>query len=155
MIQQGANYLTMFSLCSLFVKVFSEYPPTYHCNVSKKRTKFFTSLLFLKQPQRILINARVIIFFCCFKSNCLQDFDGTNCGTVSEEQFLKALSLRGMYNLISRKEFDMICKCFSFERGLRDEVDYRAFIKALDILHATDKYNPFQEYALLVYFYVK
>ncbi|XP_017773462.1 PREDICTED: uncharacterized protein LOC108560438 [Nicrophorus vespilloides] len=72
-----------------------------------------------------------------------KDYDRTNCGTISQEHFLKALSLRGMYNLISRTEFDMICKCFSFERGLRDEIDYRAFIKALDILYATDKYNPF------------
>lgn len=72
-----------------------------------------------------------------------EDYDKTKCGTISQEHFLKALSLRGMYNLISRSEFDMICKCFSFERGLRDEIDYRAFIKALDILHATDKYNPF------------
>ncbi|KAK9739812.1 hypothetical protein QE152_g8706, partial [Popillia japonica] len=72
-----------------------------------------------------------------------QDYDRTNCGTISQELFLKALSVRGMYNLISRTEFDMIYKCFSYERGLRDEVDYRAFIKALDILHATDKYNPF------------
>lgn len=62
---------------------------------------------------------------------------------MSQEQFLKVLSLRGLHNFITKKEFDMICKCFSFERGMRDEVDYRAFIKALDILHATDKYNPY------------
>lgn len=72
-----------------------------------------------------------------------QDYDKTNCGTVSQEQFLKALSIRGMYNLISRTEFDAVCKCFTFERGMREEIDYRAFVKALDILHATDKYNPF------------
>lgn len=51
--------------------------------------------------------------------------------------------MRNMHNYLTKREFDMICKCFSFERGLRDEVDYRAFIKALDILHATDKYNPY------------
>ncbi|XP_076267066.1 uncharacterized protein LOC143200510 isoform X1 [Rhynchophorus ferrugineus] len=76
-------------------------------------------------------------------SSVLQDFDKTNCGTVSRTNFLKALTLRGMYNLISNNEFDVICKCFGFERGMRDEVDYRAFMKALDILYATDKYNPF------------
>ncbi|XP_060524820.1 uncharacterized protein LOC132701132 isoform X2 [Cylas formicarius] len=76
-------------------------------------------------------------------SSVLKDFDKTNCGTVSRTHFLKALTLRGMYNLISRNEFEVICKCFGFERGMRDEVDYRAFMKALDILHATDKYNPF------------
>lgn len=72
-----------------------------------------------------------------------EDYDKTRCGTVSQEQFLKALAIRGMYNLISRLEFDIICKCFGFERGLRDEVDYRAFIKALDIIHANNKYLPF------------
>lgn len=45
--------------------------------------------------------------------------------------------------MISRSEFDILCKCFGFERGMHDEVDYRAFVKALDILYATDKYNPF------------
>ncbi|CAH1971344.1 unnamed protein product [Acanthoscelides obtectus] len=73
----------------------------------------------------------------------LQDFDKTNCGTVSQMNFLKALTLRGMDTLISRNEFDVICKCFGFERGMRDEVDYRAFMKALDIIYATEKYNPF------------
>ncbi|KAL1506511.1 hypothetical protein ABEB36_005862 [Hypothenemus hampei] len=76
-------------------------------------------------------------------SSVLKDYDKTNCGTVSRTHFLKALTLRGMYNLISNKEFDVICKSFSFERGMRNEVDYRAFMKALDILYATDKYNPF------------
>ncbi|KAG5882903.1 hypothetical protein JTB14_020171 [Gonioctena quinquepunctata] len=76
-------------------------------------------------------------------SSVLQDFDKSNCGTVSQTHFLKALTLRDMANLISRNEFDVICKCFGFERGMRDEVDYRAFMKALDILYATEKYNPF------------
>ncbi|KAK4881782.1 hypothetical protein RN001_005101 [Aquatica leii] len=73
----------------------------------------------------------------------MQDFDSTHCGTISQEQFLKALALRRMMDLISRNEFDIVCKGFGFMRGLRDEVDYRAFIKALDILHATNKYLPF------------
>lgn len=56
MIQQGANYLTMFSLCSLFVKVFSEYPPTYHRNVSKKRATseiFYESTIFKTPPAHL------------------------------------------------------------------------------------------------------
>ncbi|CAG9765528.1 unnamed protein product [Ceutorhynchus assimilis] len=76
-------------------------------------------------------------------SSVVADFDKTNCGTVSRTNFMKALTVRGMLNLISNNEFDVICKCFGFERGLRDEVDYRAFMRALDILYATDKYNPF------------
>ncbi|KAB0801730.1 hypothetical protein PPYR_03916 [Photinus pyralis] len=73
----------------------------------------------------------------------LEDFDRTKCGTVSQQQLLKTLAVRGMMNMISRSEFDIICKGFGFRRGLRDEVDYRAFIKALDILYATNKYLPF------------
>lgn len=73
----------------------------------------------------------------------LREFDDDNSGTVSESQFLKALTLRGMYNLISSREFGVICKAFSFESGNRDEIDYRSFLKALDVLYATDKYNPF------------
>ncbi|CAH0558987.1 unnamed protein product [Brassicogethes aeneus] len=73
----------------------------------------------------------------------LRDYDKENCGTISEHQFQKALILREMMDLISPNEFEVICKCFSFERGMRQEIDYRAFMKALDILYATDKYNPF------------
>lgn len=72
-----------------------------------------------------------------------QDFDRTHCGTVSQMNFLKALTMRGMANLISRAELDIVCKCFGFVRGLRNEVDYRGFIQALDILHTTNKYLPF------------
>lgn len=73
----------------------------------------------------------------------LREFDEDKSGTVSESQFLKALTLRGMYNLISSREFGILCKAFSFESGKTDEIDYRSFLKALDILYATDKYNPF------------
>lgn len=73
----------------------------------------------------------------------MQDYDKTNCGTVTQDQFLKVLAQRGMNNMISRHEFDMLCKCFGFERGMHEEVDYRAFVKALDVIYATDKYNPF------------
>ncbi|CAG9816180.1 unnamed protein product [Phaedon cochleariae] len=73
----------------------------------------------------------------------LQDSDAKKCGTVSRTLFLNELTLRGMTNLISKNEFDVICKCFSFERGTGDEVDYSAFKKALDIIYLTEKYNPF------------
>ncbi|CAG9864019.1 unnamed protein product [Phyllotreta striolata] len=73
----------------------------------------------------------------------LQDFDKAKMGAVSPANFLKALNNRGMDKLISRNEFDIICKCFGFEKGWKKEVDYKAFMKALDILHATEKYNPF------------
>ncbi|RZC35018.1 uncharacterized protein BDFB_001668, partial [Asbolus verrucosus] len=71
-----------------------------------------------------------------------QDYDKTNCGTVSVQNFERALSLRGLLNIISRQEFDTVCKCFSFERGMRDEVDYRDFIRGLNIIYNTNKYKP-------------
>ncbi|KAJ3666453.1 hypothetical protein Zmor_001895 [Zophobas morio] len=72
-----------------------------------------------------------------------QDYDKTNCGTVSAEHFERALSLRGLLSIISREEFDAVCKCFSYERGMRDEVDYRAFVKGLNIMNNINKYKPF------------
>lgn len=76
-------------------------------------------------------------------SEVLQAFDKDKCGIVTQPQFLNALTLRGMYNLISSHEFDVICKSFSFAKGCRHQIDYKAFLKALDILYFTDKYNPF------------
>lgn len=71
------------------------------------------------------------------------DFDKTNCGTVPTNQLMKVLSVRGLHNLISNSEFETLCKCFSFERGMQGEVDYRAFCKALDLLHIASKSMPF------------
>lgn len=111
--------------------------PTRDCeknflNFEERRTASVALEKLSKKPE---LQSNVMSLF--------QDYDKTNCGTVSREQFLKALSIRGMYELISSTEFEAVCKCFSFERGMRDEIDYRAFVKALDIIHATNKYNPF------------
>lgn len=46
-----------------------------------------------------------------------QDYDRVNCGTVSENNFLRALTVRDLNNLISKREFEVICKCFGVERG--------------------------------------
>lgn len=72
-----------------------------------------------------------------------KDFDKTNCGTVSQYQIMKALSVRGLMNKLSNKEFDVVCKCFGFERGMRNEVDYRALCKALDLVYTSCIYKPF------------
>lgn len=57
--------------------------------------------------------------------------------------FERALSSRGLLSTISREEFDTICKCFSFEGGMRHGIDYRAFIKGLDVMYSINKYKPF------------
>lgn len=56
---------------------------------------------------------------------------------------MKVLAMRGLMVLISMQEFEVVCKCFSFERGLRNEVDYRAFCKTLDLLYENSKQLPF------------
>ncbi|XP_055905315.1 uncharacterized protein LOC129940841 isoform X2 [Eupeodes corollae] len=66
-----------------------------------------------------------------------KDFDKENCGTITQNQFLRALTVRDMNNLISRNEFEVVCKCFGYERGLRIEFDYRAFLNIINILHET------------------
>lgn len=71
------------------------------------------------------------------------DQDKTNCGTISKQQLLKAFSCRGLNNFITSKEFNILCKCFGFERGMKDEVDYRALCKALDLVHTSLTQKPF------------
>ncbi|CAD7090435.1 unnamed protein product [Hermetia illucens] len=71
------------------------------------------------------------------------DYDCTHCGTLSQNNFLRALTVRELHNLISSREFELVCKCFGVERGLRLEVDYRAFLRTLDILAATRIKMPF------------
>ncbi|XP_020292684.1 uncharacterized protein LOC109859141 isoform X2 [Pseudomyrmex gracilis] len=68
-----------------------------------------------------------------------QDYDKENIGTVSKEQWMKALSVRRMLELISNKELDAIQKCFSIERGNRFEINYRAFLRTLYILQENKK----------------
>ena len=71
-----------------------------------------------------------------------QDFDRENIGSISQEQFEKAMVSRGLRSLVKEDEFLLVCKCFGVERGYRDEVDYRAFDKALKVLFASNKKKP-------------
>lgn len=50
-------------------------------------------------------------------SSIFKDYDGPNCGSISQNQFLRALTLRDLHNAISSREIDVICKCFGIERG--------------------------------------
>ncbi|GLV45240.1 chaoptin [Carabus blaptoides fortunei] len=63
-----------------------------------------------------------------------KDYDLPNCGTVSRNQLMKVLAIRELHYMISSSEFDALCKCFGFERGLRDEVDYRALLRASETM---------------------
>lgn len=71
-----------------------------------------------------------------------QNYDKARCGSITKDQFYKSLAMRNMLHLISTPEREMICKAFSYYRGLRDEVDYRAFLRALNILQVNLKRKP-------------
>lgn len=72
-----------------------------------------------------------------------QDYDRVNCGTLNTNQFLRALTTRGLHTAISTREFEMVCKCFGRERGGRIEVDYRKFLQNLATLNETIVRYPF------------
>ncbi|XP_069672044.1 uncharacterized protein [Periplaneta americana] len=71
-----------------------------------------------------------------------QNYDRVNCGTVTRDQFTKVLAVRGLTSVISSHELEVLQKCFGFERGLRDEVDYRAFCRCLELLYTTSYRRP-------------
>ncbi|XP_003693091.1 uncharacterized protein LOC100867927 [Apis florea] len=72
-----------------------------------------------------------------------KNFDKENIGTVSKECLMKALSIRGMLELITIRELDAMHKCFSILRGGRLEIDYRAFLRALSLMKENRRYMPF------------
>lgn len=86
------------------------------------------------------------ISFVCFSllylSN-LQDFDRCNIGSVTQNQFLRALTTRAIQNVISPREFNVICKCFGIQKGLRTEFNYRSFLKNLNVLSNNRQQLPF------------
>ncbi|XP_026476196.1 uncharacterized protein LOC113381611 [Ctenocephalides felis] len=88
--------------------------------------------LLSKKPDRVLNYESVF-----------EDFDSARCGTVSQHQFMRAMSLRGSYHLLTPKEWDVVMKCFYVERGYRKEVDYRAFLRCLDVTNSTLPQYPF------------
>lgn len=70
-------------------------------------------------------------------SQVFKDFDRQSCGSVTQNQFLRAITLREMHNMLSSREFEAIVKCFAVKRGLCLEFNYREFLKILDVLYAT------------------
>ncbi|XP_068627218.1 uncharacterized protein [Battus philenor] len=71
-----------------------------------------------------------------------QDADRERCGSVSPLWVQRALCQRGLLALLSARELALVCKCFGYQRGCADEVDYRALCKALDLVHATSSAQP-------------
>lgn len=64
----------------------------------------------------------------------LQAIDRHNCGTVNTSEFLRALTILCLHNVVSTTQVEALEKCFSKPRGMRDEVDYRAFLNAIAIV---------------------
>uniref|UniRef100_A0A182MLL2 MICOS complex subunit MIC60 n=1 Tax=Anopheles culicifacies TaxID=139723 RepID=A0A182MLL2_9DIPT len=71
----------------------------------------------------------------------LKDFDTQNVGHVSRNQLMRALATRDLHTRISSREFETICKYFAVEVGLRQEVNYRALLEAMDYLY-TNRERP-------------
>ncbi|KAH8388320.1 hypothetical protein KR093_003853 [Drosophila rubida] len=70
-------------------------------------------------------------------SQIFKDFDRQKCGSVTKNQFLRAITLREMHNMLSSRELEAINKCFGVKRGLCLEINYREFLNILDVLFAT------------------
>ncbi|KAH8273151.1 hypothetical protein KR018_006862 [Drosophila ironensis] len=70
-------------------------------------------------------------------SQVFKDFDRENCGSITENQFLRGLTVRDMHVMLSSREFQAIFKCFGIKRGMCMEFNYREFLKILDVLFYT------------------
>lgn len=70
-------------------------------------------------------------------SQIFKDFDRQNCGSVSQNQFLRGITLRDMNIMMSSRELEAVCKCFSVKRGMCFEINYREFLNILEVLFAT------------------
>ncbi|CAB3226832.1 unnamed protein product [Arctia plantaginis] len=71
-----------------------------------------------------------------------QDMDREKCGTIPIVCVERALCMRSLLSLVSARERALLYKCFGYSRGCGLEVNYRAFCKALDVLHATASAQP-------------
>ncbi|XP_014603469.1 PREDICTED: uncharacterized protein LOC106786514 [Polistes canadensis] len=96
-----------------------------------------SSRTFLNFDERYILS-QSMDKLCTIKQTNLEelfaDYDKENVGTVTKNCLMRALSIRGMLNLISSRELDVIYKCFSIERAGNLGFDYRAFLRALRLL---------------------
>ncbi|XP_026479927.1 uncharacterized protein LOC113386357 [Ctenocephalides felis] len=94
------------------------------------------------------INARLI--------RCFRAYDTHNCGSVSRNHLTRVLANCGLLGALANREIDEIARCFKAkprQPGLTHAnwcvvdtcaVDYISLLRALEVLHATKKYNPFK-----------
>ncbi|CAH1408075.1 unnamed protein product [Nezara viridula] len=70
-------------------------------------------------------------------TDLFKSLDTINSGTVSRSNVQKALFSLNCLHLISNNELDTIIHCFGFKKGHFLELDYMAFLNALDIVIKT------------------
>ncbi|KAH8381954.1 hypothetical protein KR009_001125 [Drosophila setifemur] len=70
-------------------------------------------------------------------SQVFKDFDREQCGSITQNQFLRGITVRDMHVMLSSREFQTICKCFGVKKGMCMEFNYREFLKILDVLFTT------------------
>ncbi|XP_017084480.2 uncharacterized protein LOC108116890 [Drosophila eugracilis] len=70
-------------------------------------------------------------------SQVFKDFDREQCGSITQNQFLRGITVRDMHVMLSSREFQAICKCFGVKKGMCMEFNYREFLKILDVLYST------------------
>ncbi|XP_017001303.2 uncharacterized protein [Drosophila takahashii] len=70
-------------------------------------------------------------------SQVFKDFDREQCGSITQNQFLRGITVRDMHVMLSSREFQAICKCFGVKKGMCMEFNYREFLKILDVLFTT------------------
>ncbi|KAJ8718751.1 hypothetical protein PYW07_016307 [Mythimna separata] len=71
-----------------------------------------------------------------------EDMDKEKCGTIPRVSVERALCQRNLLALVSARERDLVYKCFGYQRGCGEEVNYRALVNALSILYATASAQP-------------
>lgn len=76
-------------------------------------------------------------------SELFQNYDKTNCGTITQQQLLKAMTLRELHTLVSTKEMNVLHKCFGKQRGIQREFKYREFLQALELVANAGIQLPF------------
>ncbi|XP_037954670.1 uncharacterized protein LOC119684660 isoform X2 [Teleopsis dalmanni] len=72
-----------------------------------------------------------------------QDFDRRNCGTITRNQFRRALTTRYMHVGLNEQEFEVLYKCFGMNKGIHQEINYRDFLKVINTCAATGQMKLF------------
>ncbi|XP_063217255.1 uncharacterized protein LOC134528020 [Bacillus rossius redtenbacheri] len=72
-----------------------------------------------------------------------QDYDRSNCGSVSRDCLARALAVRNLSTTVTEEELQVLAKCFATERGMRHEFNYREFCHTLDLLDTATINKPF------------